>query len=78
MRILHTIYLFLVSISSFAKADDEPPRLNKPQSKKQLNLNLNLTEVLLIIFMIVIFIMIMAIVYKTGSLESTQYYYRLR
>lgn len=78
--ILRTIYLTLISLF-VPKDNDEfkPVRLEKKVEKEPIKLKIDFDYkiiILLILFLIMFGILIYTI-YRTGSLDSTNYYYRL-
>ncbi len=88
MRILQTLWLFIVSLKSqnTDETKPQPARLEKkieekPRFKDKLkNININwhtVRAILIIIAIGLIFLLICLSIYKTGALDSTNYYYRL-
>ena len=71
------IYLALISLFSPKLEDDEPKSLYKKTEPKKIKLNINKSALLLIIMIMTIFILVSVLIYSSGALESTQYYYRL-
>ena len=89
MRTLKALWLFLTSLITIHinKPKNEPVRLNKPKKQKISKLKKikskiqKISKYMDIILMIVGFftllILIATIIYQTGCLDSTNYYYRL-
>lgn len=83
-NIFNMVYLTIVSLlfSTQQKEENKPVRLNKkePNPKKKnpkLPNNINYWNILLIIGVIIILSVVTYIIFQTGSLESTNYYYKL-
>lgn len=74
MSIIKILYLLYISLITSLRSDEKDKvRLHKKPEK----LKLTSTEILIILVVVLIFILITAFVAMHGSLESTQYYYRL-
>lgn len=54
----------------------EPIPLKKPK-KKKIKRKYNYTNILIIVSVMSILLISVLLIYKTGSLESTNYYYRM-
>lgn len=87
MRILQTLWLFIVSLTSqnTDETKPQPARLEKIEEKprfkdklKNMNINWHTVRAILIMMAIgLIFLLICLSIYKTGALDSTNYYYKL-
>ena len=76
MSIIKILYLLYISLITSLRSDEKDKvRLHKKPAEKKLKLNS--TEILVILVVVLIFILITAFVVMHGSLESTQYYYRI-
>ena len=67
----HMLQLILVSLI----AEKQPRRLQKQQPK--FNFNFKKSDLLRITVVISILILLVYLIYQTGALESTGYYYRI-
>lgn len=74
-NILRIIYINLISLFS-SKTENKSKNLYKRDQIKKTK-NTNYTIILMLIVLIIIFIFISYVFFRTGSLESTNYYYRL-
>ena len=86
MRMIQALWLFIVSTitMNINKTKNEPVRLNKQTKKKSKKVSNNLKIVytdfeiiLIVIGLLTLLVLISSIIYQTGCLESTTYYYRL-
>lgn len=79
---IYLLKLIFISIILFStdEKQNQPKRLNKKkQPKKRRKISINVKMIKRILFMLIIIMLCLIIVYivfKTGSLESTRYYYR--
>ena len=76
-KIIEMIYMTLVSLFADNYKNNQPKRLNKQKEQKKIEWNVNYTQLLFIIAVITILLISAYIIYQTGSLESTRYYYRI-
>lgn len=77
MKLFQIIYLMFISLF---ENDEKPARLNKKTKRLNLEFKLTKDELIILVFIIVfITLFITSAIYVGihGSLESTQYYYRL-
>ena len=76
-EIIKMIYITLISLLSNNYESNEPKRLYKKEEPKKIKWNMEYAQILFIIVIIGVLILSVVLIYKTGSLESTNYYYRL-
>lgn len=76
---LKMVYIMLMLLIP-KKEGGEPVRLQKKEQNEPIRLTIGFDYKVLIFFVVVLtlFILLIYYIYKTGSLESTTYYYRLR
>ena len=73
---LKIVYMTLLSLFT-SRCNDDKKRLYKKKEPKKMNIKINNTQILVILVVILLFILSAYLIYRTGSLESTGYYYRL-
>ena len=73
---LKIVYMTLLSLFTL-RCNDDKKRLYKKKEPKKMNIKINNTQILVILVVILLFILSAYLIYRTGSLESTGYYYRL-
>lgn len=71
------IYITLLSSFTSKYDDNTKKKLYKREEQKKINIKFNITQILIILVVIIIFIVISYLIYISGSLESTGYYYRI-
>ena len=76
---LKLVYIMLILLMP-KKDDDKPVRLQKKEENEPIKLTIGFDYKVLILFSILVILCIFIVIwiYKTGSLESTTYYYRLK
>ena len=78
LRVLY-VMLMLLLIPKKDDEKDEPVRLRKEENDEPINLKIDFDYKIILIFIsfLIMFGILIYIIYKTGALESTNYYYRL-
>lgn len=76
---LKLVYIMLILLIP-KKDGDKPVRLQKKEENEPIKLTIGFDYKVLILFTILVILCIFIVIwiYKTGSLESTTYYYRLK